>query len=96
MTTGLRILDPTVEALPDTTLMAERPKNLNGLKVGLLSNGKRNAEELLDAVVALLQDTYELGEIHRYNKRDASRPCPQNIMDELLEKCDIAIVATGD
>ena len=43
-----------------------------------------------------MQDTYELGEIHRYNKRDASPPCPQNIMDELLEKCDIAIVATGD
>ena len=94
--TKLRILDPTVEALPDNTLLAPRPDDLNGKTVGLLANGKRNSDELLDAVCALLQDTYELKGLFRANKGDSSRPAPKHIMDDLLEKCDLVITATGD
>lgn len=94
--TKFKLLDPTVEALPDNTLLAPRPDDLNGKVVGLLANGKRNADELLDAVLSLIQDTYEIKEVIRLNKRDQSRPAPQHIMDELLEKCDFVITATGD
>ena len=48
--TRFRILDPTVMPLPDSTLLAPRPEELNGRVVGLLSNSKRNADKLLDAV----------------------------------------------
>lgn len=94
--TRFKLLDPTVEALPDSTLLAPRPEDLNGKVVGLLSNSKRNAATLLDSVYALLQDTYEFGGVVRLNKGDASRPAPKHIMDELLEKCDLVITATGD
>ncbi len=94
--TKFKILDPTVEPLPDTTLMAPRPRELNDKVVGLLSNGKRNADTLLDAVYSLLQDTYDFKDVVFLNKGDSSRPAPQKIMDELLEKCDLVITATGD
>ncbi len=94
--TKFKILDPTVEAIPDNTLLATRPPDLNGKTVGLLSNSKRNADTLLDAIYSLLQDTYEFGGVVRLNKGDASRPAPKHIMDELLEKCDLVITATGD
>jgi len=94
--TKFKILDPTVEAIPDSTLLASRPPDLNGKTVGLLSNSKRNADTLLDAVYSLLQDTYEFRGVVRLNKGDASRPAPKHIMDELLEKCDLVITATGD
>ena len=94
--TKLRILDPTVEALPDSTLLAPRPQEFNGKVVGLLSNSKRNADKLLDAVYSLLQDTYEFSGVVRLDKGDASRPAPGHVMDELLEKCDLVITATGD
>ena len=94
--TRLRILDPTVEALPDSTLLAPRPEELNGKVVGLLSNSKQNADKLLDAVYSLLQDTYEFSGVVRLNKGDSSRPAPPHIMDEVLEKCDLVITATGD
>ena len=94
--TKFKILDPTVEAIPDSTLLAARPPDLNGKTVGLLSNSKRNADTLLDAVYSLLQDTYDFGGVVRLNKGDASRPAPKHIMDELLEKCDLVITATGD
>ena len=94
--TNFKLLDPTVEALPDSTLLAPRPEDLNGKVIGLLSNSKRNADKLLDGVYALLQDTYEFKGVVRLDKGDASRPAPKHIMDELLEKCDLVITATGD
>ena len=94
--TKFKLLDPTVKALPESTEMAKRPGDLNGKVVGLLSNGKRNSDRLLDVVYSLLQDTYEFGDVVRVNKRDSSRPAPKHIMDELMEKCDLVITATGD
>ena len=94
--TKFKLLDPTVKALPESTEMAQRPEDLNGKVVGLLSNGKRNSESLLDTVYSLLQDTYQFGDVVRLNKGDSSRPAPKHIMDELMEKCDLVITATGD
>ena len=94
--TRFKILDPTVEPLPDSTLLAPRCDDLNGKVVGLLSNGKRNADKLLDEVYALIQDTYEFKGVVRLNKKDSSRPAPKHIVDELLEQCDLVITATGD
>ena len=90
------LLDPTVEALPDNTNMAPRLPDLNGRVLGLLANGKRNSDTLLDAVTSLLQDTYDVKEVVRLNKRDVSRPAKQEIVDELVEKCDAVITAIGD
>jgi hypothetical protein len=93
---GFEILDPTVQAIPDETILAKRPGDLNGKTVGLLSNGKRNADTLLDAVYALLQDIYDLKGAVRLNKGNPGRPVPEQMKDELLEKCDVIITSTGD
>ena len=93
---GFKILDPTVEAIPDNTVLARRPDDLNGKMVGLLSNGKPAAAKLLDMVYSLLQDTYEFKGVVRLNKGDPGRPVPKHMLDELLEKCDVVITATGD
>ena len=87
--TRFKLLDPTVEAIPDHTILAPRPEDLNGKVVGLLSNSKRNADKLL-------HDTYEFKDMVFLDKGDASRLAPKEIMDELLEKCDVVITATGD
>ena len=94
--TRLEVLDPTQESIPQEAVPAPRPDTLDGKVLGLLSNGKRNSDRLLDVVYSLLQDTYEFGDVVRVNKRDSSRPAPKHIMDELMEKCDLVITATGD
>ena len=94
--TRFKLLDPTVEAIPDHTILAPRPEDLNGKVVGLLSNSKRNADKLLHNIYALLQDTYEFKDLVFVDKGDASRPASKEIMDQLLEKCDVVITATGD
>ncbi len=94
--TKITMLDPTVEPLPVRTSLAPRPEDLTGKMVGLLANGKRNSDKLLEAVYTLLDERYQLKGAVRLNKGDASRPAPDPVIDELLNKCDLVITATGD
>ena len=94
--TKITVLDPTVQAMLESTSLAIRPESLDGAVVGLLANGKRNSEELLDAVYSMLQDRYQFKDVVRLNKGDVSRPAPQQIMNQLLERCDLVITGIGD
>ncbi len=95
-TTKLRVLDPTVEPLPASAVIARRPATLDGAVIGLLANGKRNSDELLDMVHQVLADRYEFRSVVARNKGNASRPCPQQILDDLADQCDVVITASGD
>ena len=94
--TRLEVLDPTVEPVPQHAVVAPRPLTLDGSVLGLLANGKRNADSLLELVHEVLADRYEFSEVVARNKGNASRPCPKDIMDEMAERCDLVITASGD
>ena len=96
MTTNLEVLDPTVEPIPEETIVAKRPDTLDGKVLGLLANGKLNSEEILAMVHEILADRYEFKDVVSRNKGNASRPCPDDIMDELVERCDVVITSSGD
>ena len=90
------VLDPRV--LPDVqdSMLAERPESLDGSVVGLLANGKKNSQELLEQVYEVLSESFELKRAVPDNKGNASRPCPPNLLAELSEVCDVVITASGD
>ena len=92
----LQVLDPTVQAIPEDAVVAERPDTLDGKVVGLLANGKINSEEILALTQEVLADRYEFRGVVARNKRNASRPCPEHIIDELVEQCDVVITSSGD
>ncbi len=94
--TRLAVLDPTVEPIPAHAIVAQRPTTLSGKTIGLLANGKRNSEELLEAVYEVLADSYEFAGAVVRNKGNASRPCPTPIIEEMAEQCDVVITASGD
>lgn len=96
ITREIIVLDPTVGPLPVQASMAPRPSTLNGLTVGLLANGKRNAGRLLDHVAGLLAERYQLKEVVNWDKGNSSRPCPDELMREIVERCDVVLTATGD
>jgi hypothetical protein len=56
------IVDPTIGPAADAgrepVVLAERPASLSGLRLGLLANTKRNAEQFLDQVGKLLAAHY--------------------------------------
>ncbi len=94
--TTLTVLDPTVTPLPADGVIADRPVSLDGARLGLLANGKLNSEEMLTAVHDVLADRFEFGSVVERNKLNASRPCPEEIIDELIDQCDVVITSSGD
>ena len=47
-------------------------------------------------VYEVLADRYEFSGVISKNKGNASRPCPEELLDELAERCDIVVTSTGD
>ncbi|MXX53510.1 MAG: hypothetical protein F4Z35_06160 [Dehalococcoidia bacterium] len=94
--TGIAVLDPTVAPLPADGVVADRPTTLDGITIGLLANGKMNSVEMLTALHDVLADRYDFGGVVERNKMNASRPCPEDIIDEMVAKCDVVITSSGD
>ena len=91
------VLDPTAESIPAARLVAERPSSLNGKRIGLLSNGKRNSMQLLEAVLDLLSaQEGRFSSVVRCDKGNPSRPAPREMTDRLVRDCDFVLTATGD
>ena len=51
---------------------------------------------MLEMVREVLADRYDFNRVITKNKGNASRPCPEDILDELAERCDVVITASGD
>ena len=90
------ILDPTSPPLPVDARLATRPDDLNGKVLGLLNNSKANAEALLEEVGALLQERYNFSKVIRSSKPNASTPCPEDIVKQMAESCDVLVTSNGD
>ena len=96
MTTKIKVLNPTVKPISEDAFFAKRPSNLKGKKLGLLANGKENSEELLASISEVLSDHFEFASIIERNKGNASRPCPDDLVEEMAEECDVIITSNGD
>ncbi len=92
----IQVLDPTVQPIPADSVVAKRPHTLDGKVIGLLANGKLNSVEVLALTQEVLADRYDFAGVVERNKHNASRPCPEEIIDELVELCDVVITSSGD
>lgn len=90
-----RLLSPiganSVERYP----IAPRLDTLNGKKVGLLDNTKKNADLLLKAAGEILGREYGVAEVIYRRKTSSSPGAPPAMLDELAG-CDAVINAYGD
>ncbi len=96
MAQKLTVLDPTIEAKIENSILSDRPESLDGLTVGLLANGKRNSEELLQYVYEVIKEEYKLNKPIYANKGNASKPCPTDLLEDLADRCDFIITSSGD
>jgi hypothetical protein len=78
------------------TLAPRRIKELQGRTVGLLLNGKDNADHLLDGIGDLLRERHQIGDVVRERKPNASRPVPDDLAKQMAERCDVVVTAIGD
>lgn len=92
----IKILDPTVEPDRAEATMAPRVPSLDGKVLGLLANGKVNADHLLDLVREGLEARYRLRGVVVRVKPSASRVAEPETLGELARDCDAVVTAIGD
>jgi hypothetical protein len=91
------ILDPTGSSQEKCySLVPRRLHTLDGARLGLLGNTKLNADAVLAAIGALLKERYALESVIVRTKATFSRPAEDQIVNELVEKCDVVIAGVGD
>lgn len=90
------VLNPTAEMRVRERPLAARPDSLAGRRVGILWNGKPNADLLLDRVAELLGERFGAAVTVRTAKPNVSAPAPADIIQKLVKECDVVVNAIGD
>ena len=81
---------------PQPGSLAPRLKTLDGVRLGLLSTGKRNCDELLAEIASVLGETYRFADVKSWRKSSVYMVAPQRKLDEIVEQCDAVIAGLGD
>ena len=92
----MELLDPTVEAAPQTLSYAPRVSSLRGTRVALVDNTKFNSDRLLQKIGNILKAQHGVAETHVWRKRNASVPVDEATLAEIRTTCDVAIAGIGD
>ena len=94
--TGIPVMDPRGETPAASVSMAPRLSALDGKTIALVDNTKINAGNLLDKLSSILEAQSKPARIVRFSKPDATRPAPPNLVKQITEECDAAVLAIGD
>lgn len=90
------MLKPTAVGGTLKASLAPGLDTLHGKTVGILSNQKINADEVLEALVTTLQQRFKIARVIRRAKRIQSQPAPSEVMNDLVNLCDAVIHGVGD
>lgn len=89
------VLDPTAKSSVPEREMAKRPEDLEGKALGLVDNQKPNADVLLAHLEGLLTQKHRFSRIlHR--KKPISAPIDEKVLAELIQNCEVVVLASGD
>ena len=89
------ILDPTIATERESIDYVPRPTNLQGLRIGLIENTKKNSEVVLRKVAEKLKAVHGMTvDVLVHKSQRASLKDSQ--IQELQGKTDFAILGVGD
>lgn len=93
---GIEVLVPTLEGPASAWTLAPRLKTFDGKVIGLLSNHKPHADQILRLVVDTLRERYQIRDIIFESKPYVGNVAPGEILDKLARGCDAVITGVGD
>ena len=91
----LDFVDPTIATARENINYAARPKNLRGLRIGLIENTKKNAEDVLRKVAEKLRDGHGMTVEVLVHKTQRA-PLQDAQLAELKGKVDFVVAGVGD
>mgnify|MGYP001029640766 CR=1 FL=1 len=86
--------DPTAETAAVLRERLPPPASLAGKKVALLSISKERSDEFMDALEPLIQAAGI--ETIRFKKPTHTKPAPEAILQDIVERCDVVIEGLAD
>jgi hypothetical protein len=89
------LVDPTTQPKALKFTGAPRLHDLLDKRVGVIDDSKENAKELLEEIVALLRQRFGVAAVKYHRKPSASKPASPDVIQEMAQACDYAIVAIG-
>ena len=89
-----QMLDPTSELSSERRVRRAPPVSLDGSTIGLMSISKERSREFFDTFERLL---VERGlEVARFEKPTHTKPAPESLMQEMVERCAVVVVGLAD
>ena len=93
----VQLIDPTgFDPGESPLVMAARPIDLRGGRLGLLDNSKANSDRILWAIANTLNDEFEFADIFYVQKHSASLPPHPEVLADLHRNADFVIAGVGD
>jgi len=93
---SMTLLDPGGRGGSTDRTLAPRLDDVAGRSIGLLSNGKLNADVLLEETAQILQAQFGGSVLPMVAKGSAGAPAPADMLKKLSLECDYLITASGD
>ena len=92
----MQIYDPTVAGPERDYARAAPLASLDGKTIGILENGKLNAEAMLREIARLFEDRHGCTVAPIYSKTNASAPAPTDTLERAANDVDFLITGLGD
>ena len=91
----LDFVDPTIATAREPIDYASRPRHLRGLRIGLIENTKKNAEEVLRKVAEKLRDGHGMTVAVMVHKPQRA-PLQEAQIAAFQGKVDFVVAGVGD
>jgi len=92
----MRLYDPTASGPQITRYRAPPVASLEGRTIGILENGKLNAQEMLRELAALFEARHGCTVRPIFSKSNASAPAPTGVLAQAAAEVDFLITGLGD
>ncbi len=92
----MQLYAPTSTTPKRKSVRAPALAKLEGARIGILENGKLNAEEMLNEVAALFVQRHGCTVRTLAHKNNASAPAPGNTLVNVAQEVDFLITGLGD
>ena len=92
----IRLYDPGGDPPEHVATLAPRLASIDGLRIGILANGKVNGDVLARETARMFVERHGACIAADESKGNATRICPPNLLASIAERSDLLITAVGD
>ena len=92
----VEVLLPKAAIDPATVELTPRPASLDGAVLGFVWNSKPNGDALFDRFARAAREEFGVADIKRASKPSAATGATDDLLAEVADSCDLAVVAVGD